>query len=63
MLGNIAKLGYQKWQLKEYQDETFRYIEISGVSRKTGEASFSEVLTREAPSRAQMVVQKDDIIN
>ena len=62
MLGNIAKLGYQKWQLKEYQDETFRYIEISGVSRKTGEASFSEVLTREAPSRAQMVVQKDDII-
>ena len=62
MLGNIAKLCHQKWNLKEYQDETFRYIEINSVSRETGEASFSELPTKKAPSRAQMVVQKDDII-
>ena len=40
----------------------FRYIEINGVSRETGEVSFSDVPTKEAPNRAQMMVQKDDII-
>lgn len=53
---------HQKWNLKEYQDEKFRYIEINSVSRETGETSFSELPTKKAPSRAQMVVEKDDII-
>ncbi len=61
-LGNIAKLRHQKWDSEGYQNETFRYIEINSVSRETGEASFSEVPTKEAPSRAQLIVQKDDII-
>ena len=62
VLGNIAKLSYQKWNPKEHPGETFRYIEIGNVSRQTGEVYFSELPTEDAPSRAQMVVQKDDII-
>ena len=62
ILENIAELCYQKWKPEEHPEATFRYIEINGVSRDTGEVSFSEVPTKEAPSRAQMMVQKDDII-
>ena len=61
-LGNIAKLCYQKWDSEGHQKDIFRYIEINSVSRETGEASFSEVPTKNPPSRAQMIVQKDDII-
>ena len=61
-LGDIAKLCYQKWDSEEHQEDIFRYIEINSVSRATGEASFSEVPTKNPPSRAQMIVQKDDII-
>ena len=61
-LGDIIKPSYHKWNPQEHQEETFRYIEISNVSRVTGEASFSDVPVKEAPSRAQMMVQKDDII-
>ena len=61
-LGNIIKLSHHKWDSEKHQEETFRYIEINNVSRATGEASFSDVPVKEAPSRAQMTVQKDDII-
>ena len=62
ILGNIAELHHQKWKPEEHPEEMFRYIEINGVSRGTGEVSFTEVPTKEAPNRAQMMVQKDDII-
>jgi type I restriction enzyme S subunit len=62
VLGNIAKLSYQKWDTEEHQETTFRYIEINSVSRETEEVSFSVISTKNAPSRAQMIVQKDDII-
>ena len=61
-LGNITKLSHHKWDPEEHQEDTFRYIEINSVSRVTGEASFSKVPVKEAPSRAQMMVRKDDII-
>lgn len=61
-LGNITKLSHHKWDPEKHQEDTFRYIEINSVSRITGEASFSEIPVKEAPSRAQMMVQKDDII-
>ena len=61
-LGNIIKLSHHKWDPEQHQENTFRYIEINGVSRVTGAASFSQVPVKEAPSRAQMMVQKDDII-
>lgn len=62
ILRNITELCRQKWNPDEHPEETFRYIEINNVNRDTGEASFSEVPTTEAPSRAQIMVQKDDII-
>ena len=61
-LGNIIKLSHHKWDPEKHQEDTFRYIEINNVSRVTGEASFSDVPVKEAPSRAQMMVEKDDII-
>ena len=61
-LGNIAKLCHQRWNPEECQEDTFRYIEINSVSRETGEASYSNTLTKEAPSRAQNIVREDDII-
>ena len=62
ILGNITELCRQKWTPEEHPEDTFRYIEINNVSRDTGEASFFEVPTKEAPRRAQIMVQKDDII-
>ena len=62
ILGNITELCRQKWNPGEHPEETFRYIEINNVNRDTGKASFSDVPTKEAPSRAQIMVQKDDII-
>ena len=62
ILGNITELCRQKWTPEEHPEDTFRYIEINNVSRDTGEASFFEVPTKEAPRRAQIIVQKDDII-
>lgn len=44
------------------QNRTFRYIEISGVDRRRGQASASVVAVADAPSRARMVVKADDII-
>ena len=61
-LGNIIKLSNHKWNPEEHPENTFRYIEINSVSRVTGEASFAEVPVKDAPSRAQMMVQKDDLI-
>ncbi len=62
ILGNIANLCHQRWNPEECQEDTFRYIEINSVSRETGEASYSNTLTKEVPSRAQNIVRKDDII-
>lgn len=62
ILGNITELCRQKWNPEEHPEDMFRYIEINNVRRDTGEASFSEVPTKEAPRRAQIMVQKDDII-
>ena len=62
ILGNITELYRQKWNPEEHPEDMFRYIEINNVSRDTGEASFSTVPTKETPNRAQIMVQKDDII-
>ena len=61
-MGNIVKLHHQKWNPDENPEDTFRYIEINSVSRETGEASFSKLPIKKAPSRAQLIVEKDDII-
>ncbi len=41
---------------------TFRYIEISGVNRHTGEITDNNILADKAPSRARMLIRKGNII-
>jgi type I restriction enzyme, S subunit len=61
-LGNFTAFSKETWNPAEHGEATFRYIEISGVSPRTGEASWSEVPTTDAPSRARMSVKEGDII-
>lgn len=64
-LGSLASFSHEVWNIAEATkrgDTTFRYIEISGVNRATGEARAEEVSITEAPSRARMLVEDGDII-
>jgi type I restriction enzyme S subunit len=61
-LSRLAKFSSETWRPAEHDDPTFRYIEISTVNSKTGEAAWNEVPTKEAPSRARMRIRTDDII-
>ncbi len=61
-LGEIVKFSKDSWNPQDEEKLTFRYIEISNVKPQTGEAIWTETLTKEAPSRARMLVHGDDII-
>lgn len=61
-LGEIVQFSKDSWNPKDEDKSTFRYIEISNVKPQTGEAIWTETLTKEAPSRARMLVHGDDII-
>ena len=61
-LGSIAAFSKEIWHPENHDNPTFRYIEISSVNPKTGEAQFNEIPTDKAPSRARMRVQAEDII-
>ena len=61
-LGNIAVFSTETWRPQDHNDDTFRYIEIASVEPKTGEARWNNVPTGEAPSRARMRIQADDLI-
>lgn len=61
-LSNIVELSIETWNPALQEEFTFKYIEISGVDLKTGIASYNEILTTEAPSRARMKLTKNDII-
>ena len=61
-LGSLVQFSNDTWNAKEHPEPTFRYIEISGVDRRRGQAKASDVLVEDAPSRARMTVQPDDII-
>lgn len=61
-LGSLVQFSDDTWNPKEHPEPTFRYIEISGVDRRRGQARASIVSVAEAPSRARMAVRADDII-
>ena len=61
-LGSLVQFSSDAWNAKEYPEPTFRYIEISGVDRRRGQAKASDVSVAGAPTRARMAVQPDDII-
>ena len=61
-LGDLVAFSREIWRPENHKEPMFKYIEISTVNPKTGEASFNEVPTDKAPSRARMKVHSDDII-
>ena len=61
-LGSIAAFSKETWKPQGHEQPTFRYIEIAQVDSKTGEASWNDVPTDEAPSRARMRIRSDDLI-
>jgi restriction endonuclease S subunit len=61
-LGDMVGFSKEQRDPANLAGETFRYIEISGVNRYTGEITANETPTREAPSRARMLVRQGDII-
>ena len=61
-LGSLVQFSGETWDVKEHPEPAFRYIEISGVDRRRGQATASDVSVADAPSRARMLVQPDDII-
>lgn len=61
-LGDLLSFSQETWNPKTEKNKNFRYIEISSVCRKTGLASWQEIPTQEAPSRARMKIRKNDII-
>lgn len=62
-LKRIAKFANEFWNQQDFFDLTFPYIEISGINTKTGEIKeVSQIEKKEAPSRARIIVRKDDIL-
>ena len=61
-LGSIVVFSKEIWKPQDHQQQTFRYIEISMVDSKTGQAFWNDVPVDEAPSRARMKIQTGDII-
>ena len=61
-LGDLIELSHEQWNPEKETRKTFRYIEISGVNRKTGEVTAEETPVAEAPSRARMLTRQNDLI-
>lgn len=61
-LGSFAAFSDEVWRPAEHSDASFRYIEIGGVNPRTGEAKADTIAVVDAPSRARMMVRRNDII-
>ncbi|WP_304209804.1 restriction endonuclease subunit S, partial [Helicobacter canis] len=61
-LGEVCeKISNIKW--KEMQNQTFKYIDLTSVDRENCQITQTQTITKEnAPSRAQQIVQTDDVI-
>jgi len=60
-LGDIVSLSSERW--KKPKSGTFRYIEINDIDAFSAQIiQAKELNVEDAPSRAQIVVRKDDII-
>lgn len=60
-LGDIVSLSSERWE--KPKSGTFRYIEINDIDTFSAQIiQAKELNVEDAPSRAQMVVKKDDII-
>ncbi len=60
-LRDVAPARHEKFETRKYGNDTFPYIEISGL-RSDGTATSEPTPTAEAPSRASQIVRGGDII-
>lgn len=51
-----------KRKFKPEEDKIFDYIEIAEVNLETGEYNIQKIIGKEAPDRAQWVVEKNDVL-
>lgn len=62
-LKEIVSFSSETWNQKDFFQETFPYIEISEIDLRTGLISdIKEIPVNNAPSRAKMIVRRNDII-
>lgn len=62
-LKELASFSSETWNQKDFFKNTFPYIEISEINLSTGKVEeIKEVEIDNAPSRAKMIVRKNDII-
>ena len=62
-LRELASFSSETWNQKDFFKNTFPYIEISEINLSTGKVEeIKEVEIDNAPSRAKMIVRKNDII-
>ncbi len=61
-LGKIVKFSTATWNPKDDEREVFPYVEISGVQIETGKITPSIIPVQDAPSRARILVQQNDIL-
>ena len=61
-MGRIATFSEESWSPKNHTQPTFRYIEISSVDPKYGEATWNDTATNNAPDRARQKIRANDIV-
>ena len=61
-LGNIVEFSNETWNQKDYFASEFPYIEISGVRLRENVYETVATPLEEAPSRANMIVRRGEII-
>ena len=62
-LEKIIEFSNETWDQKSIFDDDFPYIEIGGINLSTGNIDeIKQMAVDEAPSRAKMVVRKNDLI-
>jgi restriction endonuclease S subunit len=62
-LGQLVEFSNEIWNQLDYYEDEFPYIEIGEIDIHTGENKKISLIKKEnVPSRARMIVRKDDII-
>ena len=62
-LKKLVKFSSKTWDQKSIFDDYFPYLEISDIDLITGDIPFiKSILVQEAPSRAKMIVENDNIV-
>lgn len=61
-LSEVCVLSKNRFNPQKYDNEFFKYIDISNIDIVTGDYEYQTISIKEAPSRARKKVNKNDII-